>query len=198
MAARIAVTDQIRLWNSTLIYKPPLPEDEGNIVPWHFDRHYWQTCTSERMLTAFIPFHDCNEEIGTITMIDGSHKWKEISTEDTTTRHFAERDRSELELMLAENARYNDAQVRKVPMQIPKGHMSFHHCKTYHGSGLNRSGRPRRATSLHLQDRENQWRPFRLSTGELVQYNNDFLVRKDAQGNPDYSDPDFCPVLWQD
>jgi hypothetical protein len=196
-AARLAQTTQIRLWNSTLIYKPSRNDDDRNIVPWHFDKHYWQTCSSDEMLTAFIPFHDCDEEMGTITMVDGSHAWKEIGGDDSTTRHFAERDRSELEEMLRENAAYNQAEVTKVPMIIPKGHMSFHHCRTYHGSPINRSGTPRRAISLHLQDRANHWRPFRLSTGDLVVYNNDVLVRKDARDNPDYSDPDFTPVLWE-
>ncbi|MEU6172339.1 phytanoyl-CoA dioxygenase family protein [Streptantibioticus parmotrematis] len=198
VAARIAETGQIRLWNSTLIHKPPRPEDEGNIVPWHFDRHYWQTCTSDEMLTAFVPFHHCDEELGTITMVDGSHRWKEIGGNDATTRHFAERDRSELDEMLEENAAFNNETVRKVPVVIPKGHISFHHCRTYHGSGLNRGTRPRRAISFHLQDQANQWRPFRISTGEQVVYNNDVLVRKTADGHPDYADPDFCPVLWQE
>ncbi|MFV8133063.1 phytanoyl-CoA dioxygenase family protein [Streptomyces syringium] len=197
-AALIARTEQIRLWNTTLIYKPPRPEDARNIVPWHFDRHYWQTCSSDEMLTAFIPFHDCDEELGTITMVDGSHTWREIPAGDSVTRHFAERDRSELEDMLKENADYNGVEIRKIPMIIPKGHMSFHHCRTYHGSGLNTSDRPRRAISLHLQDGANQWRPYPLSTGGNVVYNNDVLVRPDADGNPDYTDPEFCPVLWED
>ena len=71
--------DEIRVFQSTLIYKPPADAEVTNLVPWHVDRHYWQTCTSERMLTAFIPFHDCGEEMGTITMVDGSHRWKELA-----------------------------------------------------------------------------------------------------------------------
>ena len=145
------------------------------------------------MLTAFIPFHDCDEEMGTITMVDGSHRWKEIGGDDSTSRHFADRDRSELEDMLAENAAYNQSEVQKVPVNIPKGHISFHHCRTYHGSGYNVSDRPRRAISLHLQDRTNQWRPFVLSNGDRVVYNNDVLVRADAQDHPDYTDPAFSP-----
>jgi hypothetical protein len=196
VAARLAATPEVRLWNSTLIYKPPVPGEVSNIVPWHFDRHYWQTCTSDNMLTAFIPFHDCDEQMGTITMVDGSHVWKEINANDSSTRHFADRDRSELDMLLEENARHNNSDVRKIPMIIPKGHMSFHHCRTYHGSGPNRSDRPRRAISLHLQDADNRWRPFRVSTAEQVVYNNDVLVRKTAGGHPDYTDPEFCPVLW--
>jgi ectoine hydroxylase-related dioxygenase (phytanoyl-CoA dioxygenase family) len=197
VAARLARAAEIRVFQSTLIYKPPIEGEPSNVVPWHFDKHYWASSSSEKMLTAFIPFHDCTEEMGTITMVDGSHRWREIGTDDSTTRHFAERDRSQLEQMLVENAAYNGAQVRKVPMVIPKGHMSFHHCKTYHGSGPNVSGRPRRAVSLHLQDGANEFREFPLSDGSLAFYNHDSLVRKTPDGRPDYADPDYCPVLWR-
>ncbi len=197
VAAALARADEIRVFQSTLIYKPPIAGEPTNIVPWHFDKHYWSTSTSDRMLTAFIPFHDCGEEMGTITMIDGSHRWREIGRDDSMTRHFAERDGSDLERLLAENAAFNDAGVVKVPMIIPKGHMSFHHCRTYHGSLTNRSPRPRRAFSFHLQDGENAYREFTLSSGEVLTYNHDALVRRLPDGRPDYSDPDFCPVLWR-
>lgn len=197
VAARLARAMEIRVFQSTLIYKPPIAGLPSNIVPWHFDKHYWASSSSENMLTAFIPFHDCDEEMGTITMVDGSHRWKETGADDSTTRHFAERDRSQLEDMLSENAAHNGAEVRKVPMVIPKGHMSFHHCKTYHGSGPNVSDRPRRAVSLHLQDGANEFREFPLSDGSLAFYNHDSLVRKTSAGLPDYSDPDYCPVLWR-
>ncbi len=197
VAARLAETDEIRVYQSTLIYKPPRPDEPSNIVPWHFDRHYWQTNTSEKMLTAFIPFHDCDVEMGTITMVDGSHRWLETETDDTTTKHFAERDNEDLEALLSRNAEFNNAELTKIPMIIPKGHMSFHHCRTYHGSGANRSERPRRAISFHLQDGANAYRRFNLSNGEELHYNHDTLVRRTDDGRPDYADPDFCPVLWR-
>jgi ectoine hydroxylase-related dioxygenase (phytanoyl-CoA dioxygenase family) len=197
VAARLAQADEIRIFQSTLIFKPPRPEEPTNVVPWHFDRHYWASSTSERMLTAFIPFHDCGEEMGTITMVDGSHRWQEVGNDDSTARHFAERDKEDLEVLLTRNAEFNGTQVTKVPMIIPKGHMSFHHCRTYHGSGANRSPRPRRAISLHLQDGDNRYRRHTLSDGSLVTYNHDHFVRRTADGAPDYSDPEFCPVLWK-
>ncbi len=196
VAARLAEVDAIRLFQSTLIYKPASPLEKSNIVPWHFDRHYWATCTSERMLTAFIPFHDCDESMGTITMVDGSHRWKEVGGRDSASRHFAERNRDELEQMLEENASANGAEVRKVAMNILKGHMSFHHCRTYHGSGPNRGDRPRRAISLHLQDAANSYRESHLSDGSKVSYNHDVLVRRTVGGEPDYADPEYCPTLW--
>jgi ectoine hydroxylase-related dioxygenase (phytanoyl-CoA dioxygenase family) len=149
------------------------------------------------MLTAFIPFHDCDEAMGTITMVDGSHAWKEIGGDDTTVRHFADRDRGDLERLLERNAEYNNAELRKIPMIIGKGRMSFHHCRTYHGSGANRSGRPRRAISLHLQDGDNRHRGHTLADGTPVRYNHDHLVRRTPDGAPDYADPEYCPMIWQ-
>jgi ectoine hydroxylase-related dioxygenase (phytanoyl-CoA dioxygenase family) len=196
VAARLAEATEIRVFQATLIYKPPSDHETSNLVPWHADRHYWQTCTSDRMLTAFIPFHDCTVEMGTITMVDGSHRWQEIPGDDST-RHFAQRDRTELDLLLQQTAQHNDTQVSPIPMVIPKGHMSFHHCRIYHGSGHNLSGRPRRAISLHLQDGENQWRNYLRPDGSQVVYNHDVVVGKTSQGTPDYSDPEYCPVLWR-
>ncbi|ABP54935.1 phytanoyl-CoA dioxygenase family protein [Salinispora tropica] len=197
VAARLAQADEIRIFQSTLIFKPPIDGEPSNIVPWHFDKHYWASSSSERMLTAFIPFHDCGEELGTIVMVDGSHRWAEVGADDTVVRHFADRDRNQLDDMLARNAGHNNAEVRKIPMVIPKGHMSFHHCRTYHGSGANVSGRPRQAISLHLQDGDNSWRAYPLSTGENAAYNHDVLVRRTDDGRPDYADPEYCPVIWR-
>lgn len=196
VAARLAGVSEIRVFQSTLIYKPPRGDEPSNIVPWHFDRDYWATSTSERMLTAFIPFHDCTEEMGTITMIDGSHRWREAEGGNITALHFADR-RKDLDSILRRNAAFNNAEVRAVPMVIPKGHTSFHHCRTYHGSAANRSCGPRRAISLHLQDGENTYRRFRLPDDSLASYNHDELVRRTPSGVPDYADPDVCPLVWR-
>jgi Phytanoyl-CoA dioxygenase (PhyH) len=198
VAALLAGAEAIRVFQATLIYKPPLPEEKTTEVPWHFDRNYWATSTSERMLTAFIPLHHCDERIGTISMIDGSHAWAEVGADDTGTLHFAARDRDHMEDLLRRNAAYNGSEVRKVPMVIPKGHVSFHHCRTYHGSGPNHAGVPRRAISLHLQDGDNRWRPYRLEDGSLLAYNHDHLVRRNESGEPDYADPEYCPTIWRD
>ena len=196
VAALLARAETIRVFQSTLIYKPPAPEEKDNEVPWHFDRNYWSTSTSDRLLTAFLPLHDCDERIGTIAMVDGSHRWREVDADDTGTLHFNARDKGQLEDLLRRNAEANGDRVRKIPMIIPKGHVSFHHCRTYHGSGVNTADEPRRAISLHLQDGDNRWRPFHLSDGSLLTYNHDSLVRRDENDSPDYTDPDFCPVLW--
>ncbi|MEU6097826.1 phytanoyl-CoA dioxygenase family protein [Streptomyces sp. NPDC047079] len=197
VAARLAETDAIRIFQATLIYKPPRREEKSNVVPWHFDRDYWATSTSVDMLTAFVPLHDCNVEMGTIEMIDGSHRWKELDRSAVTARHFAEI-RHEADAALQATAEYNGATIKKVPVEIPKGCMSFHHCRVYHGSGPNRSSQPRRAISLHLQDSANEYREWSLADGSTAEYNHDVLVRRTADGRPDYADPEFCPTIWRE
>ena len=156
VAARLSRAREIRIFQATLIFKPSDPDEPTNIVPWHFDRdYYWATSTSDRMLTAFIPLHHCDESMGTITMIDGSHRWNRSPDARLTAEHFAGQDNLRMEAILERTAAHNHAEIRKIPMIIPKGHVSFHHCRTFHGSGANRSPMPRRAISLHLQDGEN-------------------------------------------
>ncbi len=121
VAAALARADEIRVFQTTLIYKPPIAAEPTNVVPWHFDKHYWSTATSDRMLTAFIPFHDCGEEMGTITMIDGSHRWREVGRDDSMTRHFAERDNSDLERVLRGERGVQQRRGRQGPDDHPQG-----------------------------------------------------------------------------
>ncbi|QUQ65331.1 phytanoyl-CoA dioxygenase family protein [Kutzneria sp. CA-103260] len=193
VAAALARTDTIRIFQATLLFKPAMPDEPTNIVSWHFDKYYWSTCSSDNMLTAFIPLHDCDERFGTLTMIDGSHRWAH--------RHGAVRPRTEpsdlaREGLLELDAAANGVVPERVPVHIPKGHMTFHHCLLYHGSGPNRAAEPRRSISLHLQDGANAYRPFTLSPGRQEPYKHDWLVRRTAEGSPDYADPDFCPRIW--
>ncbi|MEO3808539.1 phytanoyl-CoA dioxygenase family protein [Sphaerisporangium sp. B11E5] len=200
VAARLMESSEARIWSSTLIYKPARGDESTNVVPWHIDLHHWQVCTSENLVTAFIPMHDCLEEHGTIRVIDGSRRWKDLPSEedDDETQHFANRRPDTLERSLARNAEYNNAELRKISIEIDKGRVSFHHCRTYHGSGPNVSGESRRVVTVRFQDRDNEYREFRRPSGEKVVYSHDDLVRRTADNRPDYSDPDYCPVVWRE
>lgn len=196
IAARLSGSDQIRLFNSSLVYKPPRDAGEDTLVGWHVDRAYWKTCTSNNMLTAWIPFHDCNEQMGTLTVIDSSHRWPdtEMIREMRNSKTFLCNDFNKLECQLEEC----EMPIKKVPIILKKGQVSFHHCLTFHGSGLNRSTQPRRCLILHMQDQQNQYRVYLNPDGQPYVYNNDLFCCKLANGYPDYSDPLVCPVLWEE
>lgn len=177
----------VRLWHDQLLYKPVSTPDAVANVGWHTDRGYWKTCASDNMLTAWIPFHDCFEEQGTITMVDGSLHWPD----NTEGLDFFSNDLEGLEKNFVTGGR----QVHKAPMNLPKGHVSIHHCLTIHGSGPNHGAAPRRSIAVHLQDEANRYRVFHTATGRLASHYNDRLVRA-VDGHPDYTDPVVCPQLW--
>ena len=186
IAARLAGAP-IRLWHDQLLYKPSSdPKRQAN-VGWHTDKGYWKTCSSENMLTAWIPFHDCDEEMGTIMMVDSSIDWPDNSE----GLDFFSNDLVGLE------KRFNTGgkPVVKVPVNLLKGQVSFHHCLTIHGSGPNRKGQPRRSIAVHMQDQGNHYQKNYYKDGSLARHDNDALCRK-IEGMPDYSDPRICPVLW--
>lgn len=195
IAGRLARTDEIRLFSSSLIHKPPHADGHEVHVGWHVDRAYWQTCTSQNMLTAWIPLHDCGAEMGTITMLDRSHRWPSSRAVDAlragTT--FIADDIAALERRLGGLG----LAIEKVPIELERGQVSFHHCRTFHGSGVNRTPNPRVCLTIHLQDKENGYQQALKPNGERVVHNTDLLVRRLPNGSPDYLDPHVCPVLWR-
>jgi hypothetical protein len=187
IAARLNGSPSIRLWHDQMIYKKVDRSEKKFGIGWHTDRSYWQTCTSTEMLTAWIPFQDCDETMGPLTIIAGSHQWYG----DKQLRGFHSSDLASWEQQFANEGR----EIEKVPMTLKKGQVSFHHCMAIHGSGPNQSTVPRLSISAHLQDEANRYRQVRNDSGEITWHRNDILCRS-AQGQPDYTDPDFCPVLW--
>lgn len=186
LAAALAGTDSIRLFHDQLIHKPPLLPSTA--VGWHTDKAYWATCSSDDLITAWIPLHDCDQEIGPLVVVEGSHRWPDISDD----RSFHSQDMARLNPAIRE--RFEAA--RKVTMTLRRGQVSFHHCQALHGSHPNRSRRARTSLSVHLQDAANTYRRAPTLAGTDTVHQNDMLCCRDAQGLPDYADPDVFPVLW--
>lgn len=188
IAAQLAQTPTVRLFHDQLISKPAGLDTADARVGWHVDAAYWHTCSSRNMLTAWIPLQDCDEEMGSLCVIDKSHR----RTDTGWMRTFNEHDLESLERAFA----LEGNPPVKVPLHMERGQLSFHHCQTIHGSESNRSSRDRLALAIHLQDASNHYLPHHDESGRRTVHINDLLCRKDAQGEPDYSDPDVCPVLW--
>jgi ectoine hydroxylase-related dioxygenase (phytanoyl-CoA dioxygenase family) len=188
IAAQLAQTPTIRLFHDQVIWKPAGAKANEARVGWHVDAAYWHTCSSRDMLTAWIPLQDCDEEMGALCLIDKSHR----RTDTGWMRTFTEHDMEALEQAFT---REDDPPV-KVPLRIERGQVSFHHCMTIHGSEANRSSRDRLALAVHFQDDTNHYVPHYDESGRRTVHINDLVCRKDANGEPDYSDPAACPVLW--
>ncbi|MCI0665067.1 MAG: phytanoyl-CoA dioxygenase family protein [Acidobacteria bacterium] len=187
IAGRLSGCPEIRLWHDQMIYKPAGESGKQAGIGWHTDRAYWSTCSSSNMLTAWIPFDDTDESMGTLEFIDGSHTW----SGDFIFKGFHSRSLEETEREIGRSGR----QITRVFMNLKKGQVSFHHCLTIHGSGPNYNQIPRHSLSVHLQDVTNSYLEYRKENGEPVWHRNDMLCRS-VNGKPDYTDPDICPTLW--
>ncbi|HEY0701011.1 MAG TPA: phytanoyl-CoA dioxygenase family protein [Micromonospora sp.] len=213
LAAQLSGSPLIRLFNSSLVYKSGIgrtagtadpadpadgtdradPVEPASSVGWHTDKAYWSTCTSSRMLTAWIPLHDVTPDRSPLTVLDGSHRWPEEEVGDLRQiRGFTAAERGLMEQAL----RQRRVDVEPVAVTIPAGALSFHHCLTFHGSAPNASDQPRISLTVHLQDGANRWRPALDVDGSRLPYQHEDKVRRTADGRPDYTDPAFCPVLW--
>lgn len=188
IAARLARSPAIRLFDDQAVYKPPNSEAGQTAVGWHTDHSYWSTCSSNRMLTAWIPLHDSDANNGTLNVVDGSHRWPESDH----VRGFNDPDLEQL-------ARRLGREIPKqaiVPLRLRKGQVSFHHMRTLHASGPNTSASGRFAVAVHLQDDANHYRACSVSDGTPIVLPHDRLCRRGPDGLPDYADPAVFPTLW--
>jgi ectoine hydroxylase-related dioxygenase (phytanoyl-CoA dioxygenase family) len=189
-AARLARTPDVRLFHDQLIFKPPQVRPSDSNVGWHTDIAYWKTCSSRNMITAWVPFQPVTDDMGPMLVMDRSHRW----AGNDKLESFHETDHRRIE----ERIQRQGSVAEPVPIVLGPGQVSFHHCRTIHGSGPNTSNRPRAALAVHLQDHTNRYLPTTDENGNRLSHLNDFLCRADGMGNPDYSDPEICPVLWNE
>lgn len=134
--AQLAGADEIRLWHDQIQYKPA---GVGGPNHWHQDAPYWPPLTpKDEQLTAWVALDDVDEENGCMRMVPGSHEWgthirwlEALPSFDAMPSSFGG----------------SPIDVRSCPVR--KGQVHYHHGLTWHGSGANGSGRPRRAIAIH-------------------------------------------------
>jgi ectoine hydroxylase-related dioxygenase (phytanoyl-CoA dioxygenase family) len=183
IAAQLMPSPEVRLFHDQLFTKFP-GAGKTSIVGWHCDKAYWKACTSQDMVTAWIPLTDVAEDRSPLLVFDQSHNWTDVerlNLLDVRCLDWPPRKAPEL--------------AAKTPISLcPKrGQVIFHHCRLVHGSAANDSNVERIALAVHYQDKEN--RHVQLGAAQSTHL-NDLLCRKDSFGLPDYTDPAICPRLW--
>jgi ectoine hydroxylase-related dioxygenase (phytanoyl-CoA dioxygenase family) len=148
------------------------------------------------MLTAWVALQDCDPMMGTVSMLDGSHRWPD--TEAVRAVRYGRTFLGTALATLEERLERSGMLLNPVPLSLKTGQVSFHHCMTLHGSGPNRGDRPRIGLTAHLQDGANHYQRVLDKQGNLCGHANDRACRKLADGSPDYADPAVCPVLWKE
>ncbi|WP_375500137.1 phytanoyl-CoA dioxygenase family protein [uncultured Nostoc sp.] len=194
-AALLIGSDEIRLFNSVLIYKSSKGRacQDNTSIGWHADTAYFKTCTSEKMLTVWIPLQDSDETMGTPSFLEGSH----LSQDDTHLNALRqEKNFISDNFTVFEKQLLADNQLKIVHTRLQRCQCCFFDSKVFHYTGQNVSERPRLAVTLFLQDKANRYRKVYDEQNNLIYHTNDILCRRLSDGNPDYTDPTFCPILW--
>lgn len=191
IAAKLTRSSVIRVLDDQLIYKPSNTRNASTTVTgWHADRAYWATCSSDKMVSVWIPFHSVDITRSPLVVMAGSHRWQGLQD----VRFFNHQNLRELE----EKFRAHGREVSVVPMTLRKGQVSFHHGWTVHASYPNTSGQPRLSYAVHLQDGDNHYRPYRNADGREIHIFDEQLCRRLSNGDPDFSDPDVFPTVWSE
>jgi ectoine hydroxylase-related dioxygenase (phytanoyl-CoA dioxygenase family) len=128
----------VRFWHDQLFVKPPR---HGGVVAWHQDYSYWTRTEPVAHLTCWIPLDDANEENGCPWYVPGSHLWRLLPKTGLAS------DMRAIDAVLAPEERRD---FRPVPAVLLRGHASFHHPLTVHGSYGNHSSSWRRGVALNF------------------------------------------------
>ena len=111
---------------------------------WHQDSPYWPNIGPlTAQVSAWVALDDADEENGCMSMVPGSYHWgNNIDFLHTLADYTS----------MPPSFDGHPIEVRLCP--VAKGEVHFHHALTWHGSGPNTSGRPRRAIALHYMTQD--------------------------------------------
>ncbi|MBC7528006.1 MAG: phytanoyl-CoA dioxygenase family protein [Chthonomonadaceae bacterium] len=168
--ASLMKTDTVRVWHDQVQYKPP---HQGGATTWHQDHPYWPVIQPADLVSAWVALDDATIENGCMWMIPGSHLWGaykngSIESDETFT--------PTPDLSLVPGGHL----PAKVPCEVKKGHVLFHHCLTWHGSPVNRSDRGRPAIAVHYMPGHTRYVPE--GKPHLVEHNISVLPGEILRG----------------
>ena len=141
----LASANELQIFTDQLLIKP---SHSGGAMTWHQDAPYWLCIEPPIMLSAWIALDDADTTNGCMWMVPGSHEWGFAGEALGLPEWIRELDGFDgLPEKLPEGAR--GAWRKPQPCPVRRGEVHVHHCLTWHGSPVNRSGRPRRAFVVH-------------------------------------------------
>src|SRR5579862_6951151 len=114
-----------------MIFKPARI---GAETPWHQDQAYWDPEYDYTSLSIWIPLQEATTENGCMWFVPGSHRL------EIFPHHSIGHD-PRIHGLEVEGADISQA----IACPLPPGGATFHHCKTLHFTGANKSETPRRA-----------------------------------------------------
>lgn len=142
-ALEVTGAEWVQAWWVQLLVKPSGAALKAN-VGWHQDRYYWNAWDEgSELFTAWVALTDVDEDCGPMVFLRGSHRWGFLNQGD----FFGQ----DLDALRTRIALPDGAVWDEVKATLPAGGVSFHDRLTFHGSGANTSGRPRRSFAVHMR-----------------------------------------------
>ena len=143
-------------------------------IGWHQDRHYWQIWEEgSELFTAWVALSDVTADAGPMSFVRGSHRWGYV---DGLSDFQNETDQDALRSRIEQATGDTWEEVTAI---LPPGGVSLHHNLTYHGSGANASGAPRRSFAIHMRTEKS--RPVGGTRAGLTRFIDNL---------------DYCPIIF--
>jgi ectoine hydroxylase-related dioxygenase (phytanoyl-CoA dioxygenase family) len=178
LCAQLAGWPGARLSQDNVIWKPPGAKALG----FHQDDSYTGWIVPAHMTTCWIALDPTTAAGGTIEYVRGSHQWP-VSP---PIRQFHAPDDYRKEMRDAAAAVGLSA-PELVPVEVPAGGCAFHDGRTWHGSDVNRSSKPRRSAVSHCMSSEARFHPTTIS----------YIYNRYKRVGDETMDESFFPILWR-
>jgi ectoine hydroxylase-related dioxygenase (phytanoyl-CoA dioxygenase family) len=129
----------VRFWHDQLFWKPA---KTGGVVAWHQDYSYWTRTKPIAHLTCWCGLDDSTKENGCVQYVPQSHRWGLLPKTALAG------DINGINDFLNDEQRKQFANPQFA--EVKAGEAIFHHPLTLHGSGENKSEKPRRAFVINV------------------------------------------------
>jgi ectoine hydroxylase-related dioxygenase (phytanoyl-CoA dioxygenase family) len=137
-ASQLLGNKLVRFWHDQLFCKPAR---QGGVVAWHQDYSYWTRTKPMAHLTCWCGLDNSTLANGCVQYVPGSHRWGLLEKPSLA---------GDLHGIIDFLNDEQKSQFYPVPVETKAGYGNFHHPLTLHGSGENKSDKPRRATVINV------------------------------------------------
>ncbi len=128
--ARALLGEGLQYEGEHVIAKPPF----GPATPLHQDEAFWSETVDYTSLSIWFPLHPVSARNGSICFVPGSH------TRGVLPHHSVDNDVTKNGIEIDGAGTF-----APVPMELPPGGATVHHCRTIHGALANSTGETRYA-----------------------------------------------------
>jgi ectoine hydroxylase-related dioxygenase (phytanoyl-CoA dioxygenase family) len=178
LCARMIGWPGARIGQDNVLWKPPGAKSLG----FHQDDSYCHWVVPMGYATCWMTLDDTAAAGGTIEYARGSHLWP---LSPPKGKFHAPDD---YHATLREAAAGAGAEIDVVPIEVSAGDAVIHHGRTWHGSGPNRTEKPRRSLVAHCLSSETRFHETEVS----------YIYSRYRRWDSLAMDEAYFPILWRD